>query len=127
MKRADAKTILCVEDDAFIVQILTHQFEKEGFSVLTAKDGAEGLAIALRDHPDLILLDIILPVMDGLTMLKQIRGDPWGKKVPVVMLTNFSDPDKIAKAKEYQVREYLLKIDMALPEVVQKVKAQLGA
>ncbi len=72
------KKILVVEDDVPELNALRDKFTREGFSILTAKNGEEGLAIALREHPDLILLDIIMPVMDGITMLVKLREDSWG-------------------------------------------------
>src|SRR6266498_6092249 len=82
------KKILVVEDEKLIVNVLSQKFKKEGFSVFSAIDGLEGYKVALEKHPDLILLDIIMPRMDGLKMLSKLRTDPWGKTVPVVVLTN---------------------------------------
>lgn len=76
--QAKEHTILIVEDDVPELNALRDKFTHEGFSILEAKNGEEGLATALREHPDLILLDIIMPVMDGMTMLVNLRKDPWG-------------------------------------------------
>src|SRR3989344_8460028 len=85
-----------VEDEAALSNALCDKFEREHFEVLKAKNGEEGLSIALRERPDIILLDIMLPVMDGITMLHKLREDEWGKKAHVVVLTNVSDMSGIA-------------------------------
>lgn len=74
-----SKTILVVEDQIPILQILVYRFDSEGFNVIEAKNGKDGLELALKEHPDLILLDIILPKLDGIEMLKKLRADNWGK------------------------------------------------
>ena len=86
-----AKKILIVEDEASLRKALVEKFQREGFETFLAFDGVEGLDQAERIQPDLILLDIIMPKMDGMTMLKKLResGD-WGKQVPVIILTNLS-------------------------------------
>lgn len=89
--------IEAVEDNAPLRKALHDKFSLEGFSVIDAKDGEEGLTVAMSEHPDLILLDILMPKMDGLTMMKKLRqGDEWGKHVPIIVLTNHSaDSDYI--------------------------------
>jgi len=120
------KTILVVDDEALILRSLSDKFKQEGFSVLEANNGEAGLEIALENKPDLILLDIIMPKMDGLIMLKNIREDKeWGKKVPVIILSNLSDSDKVAEAMKNQVFDFLVKSDWALEDVVKKVREKL--
>ena len=87
---------------------LVDTFTREKFSVLQATNGEEGLTVALRDHPNLILLDIIIPVMDGMTMLRKLREDAWGKDVPVILLTNLNDAEKAADALEHGVYDFLV-------------------
>ena len=93
------KKILVVEDEISLRKALADKFRREGFAVLEAKDGEEGLAVALKEQPHIILLDIVLPKMDGMTMLKKLRQEnAWGKSVPVILLTNLSaDDDSILK------------------------------
>ncbi len=122
----DKKTILVVEDETLMVNALKKKLEAEDFNVLVAKDGSEGLNIALEKHPDLVLLDVILPVMDGMTALKNLRADSWGKDVPVIILTNLSRAATIEESKKKGVNTYLVKTDWKLAEVVQKVKYELG-
>lgn len=121
-----SKKILIVEDEQDILQTLVNNFTHEGFDVLEAKNGEEGLKLAFKEHPDLILLDIIMPVMDGMTMMKKLREDKWGQDVPVIMLTNLSDVERVSKAVESGVYEYLVKSDWKIEDIVKKVKKKLG-
>lgn len=119
------KTILIVEDEASMLAALRDKFSREGFVILEAKNGQEGLNGALTNHPDLILLDIIMPIMDGMTMLDKLRQDPWGKSVPVILLTNLSEADKVAASLRQGVYDYLVKSDWKLEDIVKKVKTKL--
>ena len=114
-----------VEDDALLRRVLHDKLVLEGFGVLEANNGEEGLAVALERHPDLILLDILMPKMGGLAMLKKLREDEWGKTARVIILTNYDDVEKIADALGNRVFEYYLKADTPLDELVQKVKESL--
>jgi DNA-binding response OmpR family regulator len=122
----EKKTILIIEDESSLVSVIKAKFVKEGFVVLKAGNGVEGLKMALRKHPDLILLDIIMPKMDGMTMLKKLRTDTWGKSVPVIMLTNLSDTAKVADAIDQGSYDYLVKSNWKLKDVVAKVRERLG-
>ena len=119
-------TLLIIEDDLAILMALGDKFSHEGFNVITAKNGEEGLAMALAGQPDLILLDIIMPVMDGVTTLKKLRKDEWGKDVPVIILTNLGDDKQVSQSMEEGVYDYLIKTDWSLDDVVKKVKERLG-
>ncbi len=122
----DKKRILIVEDEAAMVDALGKKFEKEGFQVYKSHDGEEGLSMAEREHPDLIMLDIIMPKVDGLEFLRRIRQDQkWGAEVPVIMLTNLSDADNVSEAAKYGVFDFLVKTDWRLEDVVQLVKQKL--
>ena len=118
--------ILVVEDDRALGNALVAKFTKEKFAVLLGCDGEEGLELALNEHPDLILLDIIMPKMDGLTMLERLRRDDWGKNVPVIMLTNLSDELKMVEAIKGGSFDYLIKSDWNINDVVEKVRQRLG-
>ena len=87
-----------------------------------ATNGEEGLSVAKDKHPDIILLDIIMPKMDGITLLKELRTDPWGQTVPVIILTNLSDYKSVADALQHGVNDFLVKSNWELEEVVAKVK-----
>ncbi|HEX8932300.1 MAG TPA: response regulator [Patescibacteria group bacterium] len=83
-------SILIVEDDQILLQMYKDKFQIGKFEVLTALDGEEGLHLALDRHPDLILLDLAMPRMDGMTVMRKLREDPWGKTAPVIILTNLN-------------------------------------
>ena len=120
------KKILIVEDETSLRNALSDKLRLEGFIVLEAKNGEEGLDVALRDHPDLILLDIIMPKMDGLTMLKKLREDVWGKNTKVILLTNLSDNEKVSEALLQGSYDYLVKSDWKIGDVVAKIRARLS-
>ena len=120
-----AKKVLVVEDETPLRDALESKFELDGFSVTVAQDGEEGLKLALKNHPDMILLDIIMPKMDGLTMLKQLRENAWGKTVKVIIITNLASWDETHKAVNYNIHEYLVKSDWKIEDVVKMVKKKL--
>lgn len=124
----DKQTILVVEDEEVQRKPLTDELQDHGFRVLTAVNGREGLDIALREKPDLILLDILMPVMDGMTMMRKLRENPWGKKVPIILLTNLSAEDDkiIQEVTRDEPAYYLVKSDWGLVDVVEKVKEGLS-
>ncbi len=118
------KTILVVEDEISLREAIADVLHRNNFLFLEAKNGEEGVEIALTKHPDLILLDLLMPVMDGMTALKKIRADVWGKKVPVIVLTNLS-PNKeqiVEDVVTHKPMEYLVKSDWKLHDVVDKIK-----
>ncbi|MEX0919087.1 MAG: response regulator [Candidatus Paceibacterota bacterium] len=119
------KKILIVEDDPLVVKALKEKFTKENIQVLEATDGETGLKIALTEKPDLILLDLVLSVMDGLTMLQQLRTDSWGAKVPVIILTNLQESKEILAASEAGANSYLVKANWRLTDIVEKIKSFL--
>ena len=119
---SDKKTVLIVEDEKLLSQAIKIKLEKNNFLVHEAFDGQEGLAKALEKHPDIILLDLILPVMDGVTLLEKLREDDWGKNVPIIILSNLSDASLIEESKEKGVNSYLIKTDWKLDQVVEKVR-----
>ncbi len=120
------KKILIIEDEEALRQALVDKFNREGFSVIEAKDGEEGLDLAIKNHPDIILLDIIMPKIDGLSMLKQLRSDAWGKDVPILILTNLNDAEYVSQAVENGVYDFLVKSDWQLSTLVEKVKEKLN-
>jgi two-component system, OmpR family, alkaline phosphatase synthesis response regulator PhoP len=119
------KKILIVEDEQTLSKALALKLTSEGFNVLRAQNGEEGLEVALREQPNLILLDIIMPKMDGITMLNKLREDEWGKDVSVFMLTNLSSAEEVDKATKKGVYDYLVKSDWKLEEIVNKIKEEL--
>lgn len=120
------KTVLIVEDEPSLQRALADHFSREGITVLQAKNGQEGLDIALREHPGVILLDIVMPVMDGMTMLTKLREDAWGKDAHVILLTNLVDNKEIVEAMKTGVFDYLVKSDWKIDDVVAQVKRKLN-
>lgn len=120
------KTILIIEDHAPVRLALVEKLTHEGMKTIEAKDGEEGLEVALREKPSVILLDIIMPRMSGMTMLEKLRKDAWGKTVPVIILTNLNPDDKIMREiVETEPVYYLVKADWKIEDVVSKVKEVL--
>ncbi|MFA5021655.1 MAG: response regulator [Patescibacteria group bacterium] len=120
------KILLIIDDEAMVRKALLSQFDQNEVEVLTANDGQEGLKIALDYHPDLILLDLVMPKMDGMTMLTKLRQDEWGKKAEVIILTNLNDTNKVAEAVECDTYEYLVKVGWNVTDVVNKIRKKLG-
>lgn len=120
-----SKKILVVEDDNAISQILLDTLTKEGYVALQARDGIEGFKAVVESQPDLILLDILMPNMDGMTMLKKIREKESSKKIPVIILTNLETLDSLNKALGHGAYDYLVKSDWKLEDVMKKVKQRL--
>ncbi len=114
-------TIEVIEDDKPHLLVLCQKLKQEGFAVLEATDGHAGLNLAIKNHPDVIIVDIVMPVMDGLQMVEKLRADHWGKEVPTMILTNLGDDERRSKATALGVKEYLIKSDVSLEEVVKKV------
>ena len=126
MPTAEKQKILVVEDEAIMADILSSTLEDAGFFVLRAANGSEGLATALAGHPALILLDIMLPGMDGLTVLQKLRENDWGKRVPVIMLTNLSPDTRILQSVERdEPLYYIVKSNSSMEDIVVKVKEGL--
>lgn len=118
--------ILIIEDDLVLQKALSDYLGSEGFETKTAADGESGLALALAEKPDLILLDIILPKKDGFEVLRAIRAEEATKKIPVVLLTNLDSVSDVEKALELGATTYLVKADYKLEEVTAKVKELLN-
>lgn len=118
------KTILVVEDEKTIREAIMDILSLKHFLPLEAKDGKEGVEIALAKHPDLILLDLIMPVMDGMTALKKIRENEWGAHVPVIILTNLSATNEqlVEDMVTGKPVNYLIKSDWKLHDVVARIE-----
>lgn len=119
------KKVLLIEDDAAMRTALRDALVAPGMSVLEGTDGDTGLMIALKEHPDLVLLDLLMPNMDGITFLKKLRGDSWGREVPVVVLTNLNSTQSVAEVLEHGSYDYLVKANVTLAEVAAKIQDRL--
>lgn len=122
---SEKKTVLVVDDEQDLRDAIATALSYEGFDVEKAVDGEEAVALAQSSKPDLILLDILMPKKDGIGALKDIRATEWGKEIPVIIMTVLDDMTKIAEALEAGADEYLVKTNIALGTIVQKVKTRL--
>ena len=121
MTKTINKKILIVEDDKDFLAILQKKFATEGFSVVVAENGEEAIEIAEREKPDLILSDVLMPKMDGVTMGKKIRES--NKNIAIILLTNLKDDDYTEKSNEF---DYLIKSELRIDDIVAKSKIKLG-
>lgn len=119
------RKILVIDDDEALVQALTERFTDAGYHVSSALDGQTGLDMTLDTHPDLVVLDVAMPVMDGWDVLKAIRADGWGRDARVVMLTNSDDMENVSRAVDEGSTEYLIKGSWTLDDIVAKVGQML--
>lgn len=118
--------IAIIEDDAAISQMYRIKFEAEGFEVETAENGSIGLELIKDWSPDIILLDLMMPEMDGEEMLTRLRKEPWGKDVKVIILTNMGESEAPASIKEMGVEAFILKANMTPRQVATLVKERIG-
>lgn len=121
------KTVLVIEDEADIREAMVDYLTQSDYNVLEASDGITGLNTALSEHPDLILLDLMLPGMNGQDVLRKLREDRWGKTATVIILSAQDDLGNIGMAYESGVTEYLMKSNASLDELAKKVREVLMA
>lgn len=122
MKR---KKILIVEDETSSLQALKEAFEQQGYQVAAATNGEEALVMLQKDLPSIILLDIILPKMDGFEVLQQLKKNKTTQSIPVILLTNLSQPQDIERAIALGATTYLVKSEYQLEDIIHKVDEQL--
>jgi DNA-binding response OmpR family regulator len=116
------KKILIIEDDKFLRLLITRKLNQEGFSVIEALDGEEGLKKVKEERPDLVLLDLILPSVDGFEVLTRIQKDEAIKGIPVIILSNLGQREDIEKGIKLGAADYLIKAHFTPIEIVEKVK-----
>lgn len=115
--------ILVIEDELAYLQLLSEQLVKNGYTVICENDGLRGLATAKNQHPDLILLDLRIPAMDGLRVLRELRKDGYGNSVKVILLTNLEATDSIVEEViTYRPAFYLMKSDIQISELLEKIR-----
>lgn len=120
-KKARPIKVLVVDDEPKIVQTLQDRLEMNGYEVLAAYDGREGLDMAVDHKPDVILLDIIMPFMDGLQMLEMLRENDGCQNIPVIMLTARSQPSDMERAKKAGIEDYIVK-PFNFKELLEKIE-----
>ena len=121
----DKLKILIIEDDSFLLRMYSTKLELEGFKILGALDGEKGLRTAKKELPDLILLDLLLPKKDGVAVLAELKKAPLTRQIPVVVLTNIGQKDKIDRCFELGAIDYLIKAHFIPSEVISKIKRTL--
>ena len=117
--------IAIVEDDQAISQMYRIKFEAEGYEVETAENGKLGLALAEEMRPDIILLDLMMPEMDGAEMLEKMRQTDWGAKIKVIVLTNMGEQEAPDIIRELNVKRFIVKAEMTPRQVAEMVKKEL--
>ena len=118
--------IVVAEDDKLISSSLCDALKTEGHEPTAAYDGQEALAKIIEVMPDIVLLDIMMPKMDGIAVLHEVRGNPTTAGIPVVVLTNIGDVETISKIVEAGAADYLLKSDQSVDDIIKKVKDVLA-
>lgn len=116
------KHILIVEDEPDLREAMVEVLTEAGFNVSAAGDGSSGLETAVAEKPDLILMDLMMPIMDGHEMLRRLRLDPWGRNAHVVVLSAMDDVNNIGHAHEGKLEDYIIKAHTSLDELVNKVR-----
>ncbi len=119
------KKVLIVEDDPAMLGILADTLTHDGFEVLQARDGQEGLDLALRELPDLILLDLLLPKLAGLDVLNLLRADKQGAQIPVMILSNLNENEAAHESLRLGPASYIIKSNSSLEYIVSEVKKRL--
>lgn len=123
----DQSKILLVEDDPMVVRMYQRKLNIDGFHLTLAYNGEEGMSALGKEVPDIILLDIMMPKMNGIEMLKNVRADQRLKDIPVVMLTNLGDrPEDIQKCKDMGASDYWVKANIPLNEMTERIKKVLA-
>lgn len=118
--------LLIIEDDLFLLNMYASKFELEGFDVVLAEDGEKGWKTTIKEIPDIILLDIMMPKMNGFEVLEKLKSDDRVSRIPVILLTNLSQKDEIERAMNLGAADFLIKAHFRPSEVVEKIKKLLN-
>ncbi|MBI5147549.1 MAG: response regulator [Parcubacteria group bacterium] len=121
------KKVLIVEDDQAIIKPMVLLFGKKRIATLTAANAEEGLLIAYRDAPDLILLDILMPKIDGFMMLEKLKSDEKTKNIPVFIISNLGSDEKIKRGMELGAKKYFIKTNWSLSDIVKSTEEELAS
>lgn len=125
MENTGKKKIMIVEDDSFVMDIYETKIAQEGFEVISAANGMEALKKLQDVRPDLMLLDIIMPYMDGLEVLQKVKADERLKNMPIILLTNLSQKEEVDKGLGLGANDYLIKSHFTPSEVLEKIKTYI--
>ena len=119
----EKKKILIVEDDNFVAEVYFAKLTEMGYEAILAQNGEEGIATLKKDKLDMILLDILMPIMNGMEMLEEIKKREDWKNIPVILLTNVGEKESIQKVREMGVKNYLIKSHFTPAEVIEKIES----
>src|SRR3989344_7423676 len=119
--------ILLIEDDKFLRELIVQKLGKEGYDVVEAAEGEGGLVKKKEEKPDLVLLDLILPGIDGFEVLSRLKKDPESSSTPVIILSNLGQRDDVQKGIDLGAEDYLIKAHFTPGEIVEKIKVTLEA
>lgn len=125
MANGKKRKVLVVEDETFLVKIYSVKLKKEGYDVHIATDGEEAVRLAAEVKPDLILLDLILPKLNGFEALERMRANPANKSTPVLVLSNLGQEEDIKRATTLGASDYLVKANFSIQDIVAKIKGVL--
>jgi CheY-like chemotaxis protein len=121
----EKKKILIVEDDELTLRMLSDAFRNEGLYVMQAINGKEALDMALRECPNLILLDVVIPEIDGIQVLKRLRKDGCCKDIPIIVMTNLEGTEVVDEALNAGRCDFMIKTDWVISDIVKRVKGHL--
>jgi DNA-binding response OmpR family regulator len=121
------KNILIIEDDEFFRDLLNKKLSTNDFKVLEEMDGESGVAKIKEIKPDLVLLDLLLPNMDGFEVLMKVKADPSVAKTPIIVLSNLGQQEDIDRAMKLGASDYLIKSQLDIDQVIEKIKGMLKA
>lgn len=117
--------ILLVEDDSLIVKIYSTRLKADGFTIISADNGEDGLTVAEKEFPDLILLDVMMPKVDGFTVLQKLRENPKFRQTPIIVYSNLGQESEMQKAIQMGATEFIVKANISPTELVTKIKSYI--
>jgi len=120
-----AKKILIIEDDKFLLKVIKKKLLKENYTVVEALDGEQGIKGIKKEKPDLVLLDLILPEMDGFEVLTKMKADPKTAKIPVIVLSNLGEEQQVKKGLKMGANDYLIKAHFTPGEIIERIEAAM--
>ncbi len=123
---ADAKKVMIIDDDKFLSSLIKARLEKEGLVVLQSFDGEKAVEMLRTEHPNLIILDLIMPKVNGFEVLQTISITPQLEGVPIIIVSNLAQDSDVQKAKELGAKEYFVKVKISIDELLQKIRALLA-
>jgi CheY-like chemotaxis protein len=120
------KKILLIEDEEVLISLIEKKLTQTGYEIFVARNGLEGMEKMREMKPDLILLDILMPKMDGMEVLEAMQKDEALREIPIIVISNSGQPVEIDKIRELGARDWLVKAEFNPQEVVEKIKKQIG-